>query len=178
MRLSMMQVSTLTILTLAVLTRWKNQFLFMNTYNMYIYIYITISDCVSIFEREFCARFVQNTIDSCDRYDRMFTAHNGPVYGVKYSPFCPSIFMTYGADWKIKIWIDDFPSPLLSLCYSVRVTYSIYCCNNIDRLRIVSIVTGEMGNKKWGRRAEIRNSSDLVVELLGSDDYRYLFFVF
>lgn len=70
------------------------------------------------------ACFGQNTVDSCDRYDRIFMAHNGPVYGVKFSPFCSSIFMTYGADWQIKIWIEDFNSPLLCLCYSVRIKYN------------------------------------------------------
>uniref|UniRef100_A0A2S2PVV5 Dynein axonemal intermediate chain 4 n=1 Tax=Schizaphis graminum TaxID=13262 RepID=A0A2S2PVV5_SCHGA len=65
---------------------------------------------------------VQNTIDSCNHYDRIFRAHNGPVYGIKFSPFCPSIFITYGADWQIKIWMENVDVPLLSLCY----------CNAVD----------------------------------------------
>ncbi|XP_022164666.1 WD repeat-containing protein 78-like isoform X4 [Myzus persicae] len=65
---------------------------------------------------------VQNTIDSCNHYDRIFMAHNGPVYGIKFSPFCSSIFITYGADWQIKIWMENVNVPLLSLCY----------CNAVD----------------------------------------------
>ncbi|XP_025409164.1 WD repeat-containing protein 78-like isoform X3 [Sipha flava] len=61
---------------------------------------------------------VQNTIDNCNHYDTIFMAHTGPVYGIKFSPFCSSIFITYGADWKIKIWIENIESPLLSLSYS------------------------------------------------------------
>lgn len=71
----------------------------------------------------------QNKIDSCNRYDSIFMAHNGPVYGIKFSPFCSGIFITYGADWQIKIWIQNFQSPLLSLCYCVRI-YHI-CCRPI-----------------------------------------------
>ncbi|XP_025207535.1 WD repeat-containing protein 78-like [Melanaphis sacchari] len=65
---------------------------------------------------------VQNTVDSCNQYDRIFVAHNGPVYGIKFSPFCSSIFITYGADWQIKIWMENVDVPLLSLCY----------CNAVD----------------------------------------------
>ncbi|XP_016659241.1 WD repeat-containing protein 78-like isoform X1 [Acyrthosiphon pisum] len=65
---------------------------------------------------------VQNTVDSCNHYDRIFMAHNGPVYGIKFSPFCSSIFITYGADWQIKIWMENVDVPLLSLSY----------CNAVD----------------------------------------------
>lgn len=68
--------------------------------------------------------FKKNTIDSCNHYDTIFMAHNGPVYGIKFSPFCSSIFITYGADWKIKIWIENMESPLLSLSYSVSLSYA------------------------------------------------------
>ncbi|XP_050439156.1 dynein axonemal intermediate chain 4-like [Adelges cooleyi] len=60
---------------------------------------------------------VKNTIDNCDDYDDIFIAHHGPVYGIKFSPFFPNIFMTYGADWQINIWTEDIEKPLLSLCY-------------------------------------------------------------
>ncbi|XP_050530293.1 dynein axonemal intermediate chain 4-like [Daktulosphaira vitifoliae] len=59
---------------------------------------------------------VKNYIDNCDDYDDIFMAHNGPVYGIKFSPFFPSVYMTYGADWQIKIWAEDVEIPLLSLC--------------------------------------------------------------
>lgn len=76
--------------------------------------------------------FYKNTIDSCNHYDTIFMAHTGPVYGIKFSPFCSSIFITYGADWKIKIWIENIESPLLSLSFSVSLSLTsildiIYC---------------------------------------------------
>lgn len=69
-------------------------------------------------------------------------AHNGPVYGVKFSPFCSSIFITYGADWQIKIWMENIESPLLSLCYCVRI---IFEAQQIMRLDVNFSYTGSFG---------------------------------
>ncbi|KAL0267894.1 UNVERIFIED_CONTAM: hypothetical protein PYX00_010037 [Menopon gallinae] len=49
------------------------------------------------------------------RVENTFSAHMGPVYQVEYSPFTDLIFLTCGADWCIRIWMDGLPVPLFVL---------------------------------------------------------------
>ncbi|XP_044585361.1 dynein axonemal intermediate chain 4-like [Cotesia glomerata] len=48
-----------------------------------------------------------------------FLAHNGPFYSLEFSPFCPKIFLTCGADWSTRIWADGITDPLLTLSTSM-----------------------------------------------------------
>ncbi|XP_046405485.1 dynein axonemal intermediate chain 4-like isoform X2 [Ischnura elegans] len=40
-------------------------------------------------------------------------AHQGPVYSVQFSPFCPNILLTCGGDWTMRLWIKGVEEPLL-----------------------------------------------------------------
>ncbi|XP_069672713.1 dynein axonemal intermediate chain 4 [Periplaneta americana] len=51
-------------------------------------------------------------------------AHSGPVYSMQFSPFCPSIFLTSGGDWCIRIWTEDVGQPLLTLNTSMEPVLS------------------------------------------------------
>ena len=44
-----------------------------------------------------------------------FLAHDGPMYSMEFSPFCPKIFLTSGADWCTRIWAEGITEPLLTL---------------------------------------------------------------
>lgn len=43
-----------------------------------------------------------------------FVAHNGPVHSMEFSPFCSKIFLTAGADWCTRIWVDGITEPLIT----------------------------------------------------------------
>lgn len=38
-----------------------------------------------------------------------YNAHTMPVYALDYNKFNSSIFLSSGADWRIKIWEDNRP---------------------------------------------------------------------
>ncbi|XP_066596829.1 dynein axonemal intermediate chain 4-like isoform X1 [Prorops nasuta] len=44
-----------------------------------------------------------------------FLAHDGLLYSMEFSPFCPKIFLTCGADWCTRIWADGLTEPLINL---------------------------------------------------------------
>ncbi|KAL0272051.1 UNVERIFIED_CONTAM: hypothetical protein PYX00_005171 [Menopon gallinae] len=45
----------------------------------------------------------------------VFLAHCGPVYALKFSPFCNKIFLTCGADGAVRLWAWDITEPLITL---------------------------------------------------------------
>ncbi|XP_017788222.1 PREDICTED: WD repeat-containing protein 78 [Habropoda laboriosa] len=72
-----------------------------------------------------------------------FLAHNGPIYAMKFSPFCPKIFLTCGADWCIRIWAEGLTEPLITLHTAMAcVRYAAWC--PIHSTIIVSIVNNEI----------------------------------
>jgi WD40 repeat protein len=54
-----------------------------------------------------------------------FRAHNGPIYGLEFSPFCKKILLTCGADWTSRIWAEGLNEPLLIFSTSVACVTSI-----------------------------------------------------
>jgi len=42
-------------------------------------------------------------------------AHLGPIYTVQWNPFHPSVFLTCGTDWKVKIWDHREKDPMVVL---------------------------------------------------------------
>jgi WD40 repeat protein len=51
-----------------------------------------------------------------EQFLETYEGHTGPVLKVKWSPFRSShLFISCSADWSVKIWHQDKPSPLLSL---------------------------------------------------------------
>jgi dynein intermediate chain 1 len=48
------------------------------------------------------------------QYLETYQGHHMAIYALKWNPFHPKIFMSCSADWTVKIWDHEFPSPLLS----------------------------------------------------------------
>uniref|UniRef100_A0A336L7K3 Dynein axonemal intermediate chain 4 n=1 Tax=Culicoides sonorensis TaxID=179676 RepID=A0A336L7K3_CULSO len=44
-------------------------------------------------------------------------AHQGGIYAIEYSPWSPKIFLTCGADWKLRIWVENIFEPILELSH-------------------------------------------------------------
>jgi WD40 repeat protein len=42
-----------------------------------------------------------------EQYLETYSFHSGPVYRVRWSPLCPSAFLSCSADWTIKLWDDE-----------------------------------------------------------------------
>ncbi|XP_043677007.1 dynein axonemal intermediate chain 4-like [Vespula pensylvanica] len=57
-----------------------------------------------------------------------FLAHDGPVYRMEFSRFCPKLFLTCGADWCTRIWIEELTEPLITLSTTFAcVPYATWC---------------------------------------------------
>ncbi|XP_014206110.1 WD repeat-containing protein 78-like, partial [Copidosoma floridanum] len=48
-----------------------------------------------------------------------FLAHDGPIYTLEYSPFCPKLLLSCGADWTTRVWAEGLEEPLLT--YGTRM---------------------------------------------------------
>ncbi|XP_075219589.1 dynein axonemal intermediate chain 4-like isoform X2 [Lycorma delicatula] len=59
---------------------------------------------------------VKCAINHPEQYIDIYPAHAGSVYGIQHSPFCENIFLTYGSDWVIYLWVENLHEPLLKLC--------------------------------------------------------------
>lgn len=44
-----------------------------------------------------------------------FLAHDGPIYQIKFSPFCGRLMLTCGDDWYMRIWGEGVAEPVLEL---------------------------------------------------------------
>ncbi|CAD1477903.1 unnamed protein product [Heterotrigona itama] len=72
-----------------------------------------------------------------------FLAHDGPIYSMMFSPFCPKIFLTCGADWCIRIWAEGLTEPLITLSTTMAcVRYAAW--SPIHSTIVVSIVNNEI----------------------------------
>lgn len=57
-----------------------------------------------------------------------FLAHDGPIYRMEFSRFCPKLFLTCGADWCTRIWIEGLTEPLITLSTTLAcVPYATWC---------------------------------------------------
>lgn len=61
----------------------------------------------------------EGCVNSCctmysDRPLDTMRAHEGPVYAVAFSPFCAKVFLTCGADWCVRIWVESIMEPLIT----------------------------------------------------------------
>ncbi|XP_011503022.1 PREDICTED: WD repeat-containing protein 78-like [Ceratosolen solmsi marchali] len=54
-----------------------------------------------------------------------FRAHNGPIHGLEFSPFCEKILLTCGADWTARIWTEGLNEPLLTFSTSMACVTSV-----------------------------------------------------
>uniref|UniRef100_A0A1B6EAA7 Dynein axonemal intermediate chain 4 n=1 Tax=Clastoptera arizonana TaxID=38151 RepID=A0A1B6EAA7_9HEMI len=66
----------------------------------------------------------EGNVYRCSIYFRfhleVFAAHNGPVYGIEFHPFCTKLFLTFGADGFIKAWADGIYEPIFSLTSGMK----------------------------------------------------------
>ncbi|KAF5298180.1 hypothetical protein FQA39_LY02604 [Lamprigera yunnana] len=72
----------------------------------------------------------EGTIHRCSRnyhhqHLDLFLAHYGPLYEIKFSPFCNKIFLTCGEDWCIRIWADGITEPLFELIKEMQSIQSV-----------------------------------------------------
>ncbi|XP_043273117.1 dynein axonemal intermediate chain 4-like isoform X2 [Venturia canescens] len=72
-----------------------------------------------------------------------FLAHDGPVYSFEFSPFCDKIFLTCGADWCTRIWVDGITEPLVTLSTHIACVRGASWCP-INSTVIASIVNDEI----------------------------------
>ncbi len=45
-------------------------------------------------------------------FSEMCISTQGPVYELKWSPFLSDVFLSCSADWTVKLWHQDSPSPV------------------------------------------------------------------
>jgi WD40 repeat protein len=48
------------------------------------------------------------TTEYASQYLRTFSAHNTPIYNIKWNTFLPNIFLTCSAEWVVKIWDKEY----------------------------------------------------------------------
>jgi dynein intermediate chain 1 len=48
------------------------------------------------------------------QYLETYQGHHMAVYALKWNPFHPRVFISCSADWTVKIWDHNFPTPILS----------------------------------------------------------------
>ena len=77
---------------------------------------LPIQTCVSSTIRTDDDRYLVGTEDgnihkcSCsynEQYLETYSNHSGPVYKVRWSPFCGGIFLSCSADWSMKLWDEE-----------------------------------------------------------------------
>ncbi len=44
------------------------------------------------------------TTEYSSKYLETYQAHNTPIYNIAWNSYVPSVFLTCGAEWMIKIW--------------------------------------------------------------------------
>lgn len=54
-----------------------------------------------------------------------YSAHNGPVYKIQWSPFIPDAFLSCSGDWSIRLWHQDHTLPALSCYSSTKAVYDV-----------------------------------------------------
>ncbi|XP_076549542.1 dynein axonemal intermediate chain 4 [Osmia lignaria lignaria] len=72
-----------------------------------------------------------------------FLAHDGPVYSMMFSPYCPKIFLTCGADWYIRVWAEGLTEPLITMSTTMACVRCATWCP-IHSTIIASIVNNEI----------------------------------
>ncbi|XP_046709480.1 dynein axonemal intermediate chain 4 isoform X2 [Silurus meridionalis] len=80
-----------------------------------------------------------------EQFLETYTNHLGPVYKVKWSPFCPDVFLSCSADWTIQLWSHEQFTPVLSFTSIKKAVYDImwsprwatvFGVVNLDRVEI------------------------------------------
>jgi len=76
-----------------------------------------------------------------------FFGHAGPVYKLRWSPFCPNTFISCSADWSVKLWNQEHSSPYFS--FQSTTDYVADICWSPDNSTIFASVTGDGRVDVW-----------------------------
>lgn len=93
-----------------------------------------------------------------------FLAHNGPVYSMEFSPFCEQLFVTCGADWCIRIWVEDLTEPLIVLSTEMACVQSV-CWSTTCSTVLASIINNQICI--WDIRRKIHVPTSITVATNG-----------
>ncbi|KAK2576749.1 hypothetical protein KPH14_005397 [Odynerus spinipes] len=72
-----------------------------------------------------------------------FLAHDGPIYAMEFSPFCSKLFLTCGADWCTRIWVDGLVEPLITLSTTMACVPCATWCPIYSTI-IASVINNEI----------------------------------
>lgn len=89
-----------------------------------------------------------------------FVAHNGSVNAMEFSPHCSKIFLTAGADWCTRIWVEGITEPLITLTTEMSwVRCAAWCPTNSTI--IATIVKNEIC--LWDIKRKIYKPTSITV---------------
>jgi dynein intermediate chain 1 len=76
-------------------------------------------DFNKVHEHLFLVGTEEGKIHKCSKaysgqYLETYQGHHMAVYAVKWNPFHPRVFITCSADWTVKLWDHQLPTPLMS----------------------------------------------------------------
>ncbi|KAG5850652.1 WD repeat-containing protein 78 [Anguilla anguilla] len=60
-----------------------------------------------------------------EQYLETYRGHEGPLYRITWSPFCPDIFLSCAADWTVQLWRQDLMKPILSFTSGQRAVFDV-----------------------------------------------------
>jgi len=70
-----------------------------------------------------------------------FFGHSGPVYKLRWSPFCPHTFLSCSADWTVKLWHQERPSAIFT--FSSTTDYVADIAWSPNNATVFASVTGD-----------------------------------
>ena len=76
-----------------------------------------------------------------------FFGHSGPVYKLRWSPFCPNTFLSCSADWTIKLWHQERSTAIFTFSSSTDYVADIAWSPNNST--VFASVTGDGRIDVW-----------------------------
>ncbi len=61
------------------------------------------------------------TTEYSSKYLSTYPAHNTPIYNMAWNQYVPSVFLTCGAEWMVKIWDHNATKPLFMFDLNAQV---------------------------------------------------------
>ncbi|KAG9351047.1 hypothetical protein JZ751_024937 [Albula glossodonta] len=80
-----------------------------------------------------------------DQFLETYRGHEGALYRVTWSPFCPDVFLSCSADWTVQLWRQDLMQPILTFTSTQRAVFdtvwspkwaTVFATVNEDRVEI------------------------------------------
>ena len=54
------------------------------------------------------------SLDYSGQYLRTYEGHHMAVYGLRWNPFHPRVFLSCSADWTVRLWDETFPTAVMT----------------------------------------------------------------